>query len=62
MAAPDPTFTEIVVPGAKAALEYARAASPLQACQKVRPPYLNDLKVSRTAFRDGGSHIYIGMH
>jgi hypothetical protein len=37
VAAPDPTFTEIVVPSAKAALEYAKAASPLQACQKARP-------------------------
>ena len=35
VAAPDPTFTEIVVPSAKAALEYAKAASPLQTCQTV---------------------------
>lgn len=33
---PDPTFTDIVVPGAKAALDWAKKASPLKDCKKVR--------------------------
>ncbi len=32
---PDPTFTDIVVPGAKAALDWAKKASPAKNCQKV---------------------------
>ncbi|EIE20480.1 glycoside hydrolase [Coccomyxa subellipsoidea C-169] len=35
VAAPDPTFTDIVVPGAKSALEFAKRSSPLQNCVKV---------------------------
>ena len=40
VAVPDPTFTDIVVPGAKAALDWAKKASPLKDCRKVRnaPP------------------------
>lgn len=37
VAAPDPTFTDIVVPGAKSALEFAKRSSPLQNCVKVGP-------------------------
>ena len=37
VAAPDPTFTDIVVPGAKSALEFAKRSSPLQNCVKARP-------------------------
>lgn len=36
VAAPDPTFTDIVVPGAKSALEFAKRSSPLQNCEKAR--------------------------
>ena len=36
VAVPDPTFTDIVVPGAKAALNWAKNASPLKNCQNVR--------------------------
>ena len=35
VAVPDPTFTDIVVPGAKAALDWAKKASPAKNCQKV---------------------------
>ena len=35
VAVPDPTFTDIVVPGAKAALDWAKKASPLKDCKKV---------------------------
>lgn len=35
VAVPDPTFTDIVVPGAKAALDWAKKASPVKNCQKV---------------------------
>ena len=38
VAVPDPTFTDIVVPGAKAALDWAKKASPLKDCKKVRGP------------------------
>ena len=37
---PDPTFTDIVVPGAKAALDWAKNASPLKDCKKVRALFL----------------------
>lgn len=33
---PDPTFTDIVAPGAKTALDWAKKSSPAQNCQKVR--------------------------
>ena len=39
---PDPTFTDIVVPGAKAALDWAKKASPLKDCKKVSTLPLND--------------------
>ena len=35
VAVPDPTFTDIVVPGAKAALDWAKKASPATNCEKV---------------------------
>lgn len=35
VAVPDPTFTDIVVPGAKAALDWAKKASPAKNCEKV---------------------------
>lgn len=35
VAVPDPTFTDIVVPGAKAALDWAKKASPAGNCKKV---------------------------
>ena len=35
VAVPDPTFTDIVVPGAKAALDWAKKASPAKNCVKV---------------------------
>ena len=36
VAVPDPTFTDIVAPGAKTALDWAKKSSPAQNCQKVR--------------------------
>lgn len=41
VAVPDPTFTDIVVPGAKAALDWAKKASPLKDCKKVSTPSFN---------------------
>ena len=51
VAVPDPTFTDIVVPGAKAALDWAKKSSPASNCEKVpHDPFLllfNDLVVRR---------------
>ena len=44
VAVPDPTFTDIVVPGAKAALDWAKKASPAKNCQKV-PTFPPDSQV-----------------
>ncbi len=35
VAAQDPTFTDIVVPGAKSALDFAKRSSPVDNCAKV---------------------------
>ncbi|KAK9917882.1 hypothetical protein WJX75_009220 [Coccomyxa subellipsoidea] len=45
VAAPDPTFTDIVVPGAKSALEFAKRSSPLQNCVKVKNQDSSALRV-----------------
>lgn len=39
VAAPDPTFTDIVVPGAKSALDFAKRSSPLENCAKACIPH-----------------------
>ncbi len=45
VAVPDPTFTDIVVPGAKAALDWAKKASPAKNCQKVHILPLHQIRM-----------------
>jgi hypothetical protein len=55
VAAPDPTFTDIVVPGAKSALDFAMRSSPLGNCVRVRH------RTSHRAFRHVCLYIRAGL-